>query len=915
MQAAEFLLLADQLPEGMLLVAADGEVLAVNRTAAQQLQRTSEQLAGCNLGELTGLQADELLTRIRPCIRSRNPVRLSLNGSQSDTFISIPACEGFLVAPAKDGQLARFIVRIINGTSKGSRFLTLNREIEKHRRLLKKLQQSRDSLYLSEKNLDITLHSIGDAVMVTDNKGRITLLNPVAEQLTGWTNEDARGLSVKTVFPIIDATTREPIENPIEKVLATGETIYLSNHTTLIAKDGTEYQISDSAAPIREKNGTEILGMVLVFNDVTESYRLREENTRSRLILQAIMDNLPAVVCVKDTAGRYTYINKQFTELYDLAQDDVLGKTARDVFPIDIANQIQQKDTEVLLAGQEHISGEDLRHGDDQRHYMVVRFALLDSDNNPYAVCSVATDMTRRIQDEIKLKEQEKLYRGLIETTAAVAWEYDIKSQRFLYMGPRISELTGYPAEQWTDFNSWAERIHPDDREDTVSFCLKEVKKGLDHSIDYRVVAADGRVVWIRDEVTVITHQDKPILMRGYFFDITNDKQTEDLLRRAQKMDAIGQLAGGIAHDFNNILAIITGNLALLEHQITVDNKIQDRIDIIKHSSERAITLTKQLLGFSRREAVSVKATDVNKVITNMGSLITQSLTPQIDVAYHCKKNLWETEIDRGDFEDVLLNLVLNARDAMAGRGILTIETHNTTLDDNYCLLNPDVKAGDYVRLTVSDNGIGITKEQQAHIFEPFYTTKEQGKGTGLGLSMVFGFVKRSHGDIKVYSEPGTGTTFKLYLPRLKAKEHVEETMHAGREILLGGMETILIVDDEPMILELAEEFLLLLGYKVLTASNGKQALKKLAQHPNIDLLFTDVLMPGGVNGFELAEKAIESYPDIKVLLTSGYTDSAGTHNAQEHFNANLLGKPYTQAELAKKLRECLKGKQKGKQQ
>jgi len=298
-----------------------------------------------------------------------------------------------------------------------------------------------------------------------------------------------------------------------------------------------------------------------------------------------------------------------------------------------------------------------------------------------------------------------------------------------------------------------------------------------------------------------------------------------------------------------------------------------------------------------------------------MGSLITQSLTPQIEVAYHCEKNLWKTEINRGDFEDVLLNLALNARDAMAGRGILTIETHNNTLDDNYCLLNPDVKAGDYVRLTVSDNGIGITKEQQVHIFEPFYTTKEQGKGTGLGLSMVFGFAKRSHGDIKVYSEPGTGTTFKLYLPRSKAKEHVEETMRTGIETLRGGMETILIVDDEPMILELAEEFLQRLGYKVLTAGNGKQALKKLAEHPNIDLLFTDVLMPGGINGYELAEQAVESYPDIKVLLTSGYTNRAGTHNAQEHFNANLLGKPYTQAELAKKLRERLNGKQNGKQQ
>jgi PAS domain S-box-containing protein len=569
----------------------------------------------------------------------------------------------------------------------------------------------------------------------------------------------------------------------------------------------------------------------------------------------------------------------------------------------------------VLTTGQEHTSEEVVHHGDEQRHYMVVRFALLDCDNNAYAVCSVATDMTRRIQDEMELQEKEKLYRGLIETTAAVAWEYDIESQRFSYMGPRIFELTGFSADQWTDINSWAVRIHPDDRERAIHFCQVETDKGRDHSFEYRTIAADGRVVWIRDEVTVITQQGKPVLMRGYFFDITEDKQTEEALRRAQKMDAIGQLAGGIAHDFNNILAIIIGNLALLERQITADEKVQKRIDSIKHSTERAVTLTRQLLGFSRREAVSVKATDVNKVIDNMQNLITQSLTPQVEVEYHCEKNLWQTEIDPGDFEDALLNLVLNARDAMAGRGNLTIETHNSTLDDNYCLLNPGVKAGEYVQLTVSDNGVGISKEQQAHIFEPFYTTKEQGKGTGLGLSMVFGFVERSQGHIKVYSEPGTGTTFRLYLPRSKANKQVEETKHAGREALHGGMETILIVDDEPALLELVEEMLQQLGYKVLTASNGKQALQKLADDPDIDLLFTDVVMPGGINGYELAEQAVASYPDIKVLLTSGYTEMAGTRNGQERFNAHLISKPYTRAELTNRIRERLNDTQNGKHQ
>lgn len=658
MQAVEFLLLADLLPEGMLLVAADGKVLAVNREAARQLERTSQQLVGRNIGELTGLQADELLTRIRPCIRSRNPTRLALNSSQADAFIAIHACVGFLVTPAKEGQLAQFIIRLSAASSQSSRFLALNREIDKHRRLLKKLQQSRDSLYLSE-----------------------------------------------------------------------------------------------------------------------------------------------------------------------------------------------------------------------------------------------------------------KLYRDLIETTAAIAWEFDIETQRFLYMGPRIFELTGFPAEQWIDLDSWAAHIHPDDRERAVNFCQIETREGQDHSFEYRTIAADGRVVWIRDEVTVITRFGRPVLMRGYFFDITNNKQTEEALRRSQKMDAIGQLAGGIAHDFNNILGIITGNLDLLERQITADEMLQKRIDGIKHSTERASTLTRQLLGFSRREAVSVKATDVNKVINAMETLITQSLTPQVEVEYHCEKDLWKTDIDPGDFEDALLNLMLNARDAMAGRGNLTIETQNCTLDENYCLQNSGVEAGEYVLLAVSDNGVGISKEQQARIFDPFFTTKEQGKGTGLGLSMVFGFVKRSQGNIKVYSEPGTGTTFRLYLPRSKANEYVEEMNPADKNELHGGMETILVVDDELALLELVEELLQHLGYKVLTANNANQALQILSEVSGIDLLFSDVVMPGGINGYELAEQAISRCPDIKVLLTSGYTEMAVARNGQARFNAHLLSKPYTQIELAKKIRERLTDTQNGNHQ
>ena len=328
----------------------------------------------------------------------------------------------------------------------------------------------------------------------------------------------------------------------------------------------------------------------------------------------------------------------------------------------------------------------------------------------------------------------------------------------------------------------------------------------------------------------------------------------------------------------------------------------------MRKAGQRATDLTKQLLSFSRGQAAESSITDINQVIKEMESLISRSVTPEVEVANQFAGDLWHTEIDPGDFEDSLLNLIINARDAMAGHGHLTIETRNATLDAAYCDQNPGISPGEYVELAVSDNGEGISHEQQERIFEPFYTTKDKGKGTGLGLAMVFGFVKRSGGQIKCYSEVGIGTTFHIYLPR--AEGEVQQNAQNGEqaETLPRGTETILVVDDEPALVELARESLEALGYRVLTASDGRQALERLAEEPTIDLLFSDVVMPGGINGYELAKQATAIQPDLKVQLTSGYTSKATARNASTHFNAKLLSKPYTQTELAKRVRAILDG-------
>ena len=387
------------------------------------------------------------------------------------------------------------------------------------------------------------------------------------------------------------------------------------------------------------------------------------------------------------------------------------------------------------------------------------------------------------------------------------------------------------------------------------------------------------------------------------FFDITQKTQAEESLRRAQKMDAVGQLTGGIAHDFNNILGIILGNVKLLKRNLETDDE-RSRLDVVEKSATRAADLTKQLLGFSRSKTTEAEVTNVNRVVNEMKNLISRSLTPEVDIQFSLTEQKVHALINPGDLGDAILNLVINSRDAMPEGGQLIIETSYCELDDLYCSTNSDLKPGFYVQIAVSDTGSGISPADQKRIFEPFFTTKPLGKGTGLGLAMVFGFAKRSCGHVQAYSELGIGTTFRLYLPCAEGEEEIkspQDNKHLPR-----GTESILVVDDEPELLNLAQFYLKDLGYDVICANNGTEALEKIKKHPETDLLFSDVVMPGGVNGYQLAEKALVLKPTLKILLTSGYTGRIIRNTDQEIFEAQLITKPYTFNELAIQVRAIL---------
>ncbi len=641
-------------------------------------------------------------------------------------------------------------------------------------------QQAVNSLKEREKNLDITLNSIGDAVITTDALGNITRMNPVASQLTGWSNQEAFGQSVKSIFPIIDATTRESIENPVEKVLSTGQTIYLSNHTTLISRSGTEYQISDSAAPIRNEAG-EIMGMVLVFNDITEQYRLREQAARSKRDMQAIMDHSPSVIYVKDTQGRFTFINQKFEELFHITREEIAGKTDFDLFPKDFAREFSKNDKKVLTSTKNTQTLEELVPQDDGIHtYFSVKFPLYDHNNNIYALCGISTD-------------------------------------------------------------------------------------------------------------------------------ITEQKKNEATLRRSQKMEAIGQLSGGIAHDFNNQLGVVIGYLDFLKQHTANEPKARKWVETATKATLRCIDLTRQLLAFSRKQSTETSPVNINTSLKEYNNMIARSLTPEISVEYFLAENLWHTEINEGEFQDAILNLVINARDAMPQGGKLILETSNTYLNRYFSSDISDIQSGEYIQLMLSDTGSGMDETTLEHLFEPFFTTKSKDKGTGLGMSMVYGFIKRYKGYIKVYSEPGTGTTIRIFLPRSNKEQTIQQDSNPGE--LPRGNETVLIVDDEPELLQLADYYLDDLGYKTYTAENALQALALLEKYP-VDIIFSDVVMPGGMNGYELAQTAVKQNPELKILLTSGFTSKTTAHKGLAKFATHLLSKPYLKSELAQHIRQTLDEKE-----
>jgi signal transduction histidine kinase/ActR/RegA family two-component response regulator len=481
------------------------------------------------------------------------------------------------------------------------------------------------------------------------------------------------------------------------------------------------------------------------------------------------------------------------------------------------------------------------------------------------------------------LKDKDRKFQLLFEEHPHPMWVFDPAAQQVLEANNAAAALFGYSREEF--------RGMP----------IQAIRAGAQ---SYRTSA--GRVIEVESAAHAIDYGRVPAEL-VVLMDVTHRHQLEEQLRQAQKMEAVGMLAGGVAHDFNNLLTIISGYSQLILNNLPANDPNRQSAEQIMKAGDRAATLTRQLLAFSRRQVLQPKVLDVNRLIGTLTTMLRRLIGEDIDLRLVLRDDLGKVNADPGQLEQVLMNLVVNARDAMPRGGTLTIETVNLNLDESYTSTHVGVKAGPYVMIAVSDTGTGMDEATKARVFEPFFTTKAPGRGTGLGLSTVFGIVQQSGGAVDIYSSPGKGTSAKVYLPRIDQAEAVES--EAGRAKLAKGTETILIAEDDEMVRSLVKETLERHGYKVLDAAGPVEAQKiSDIYRGTIHLLVTDVVMPK-INGRDLAARLMKRRSGMKVLYMSGYTDGAVVNSGILQKEVPFLQKPFTPGGLAEKVREVLEEK------
>lgn len=803
------------------------------------------------------------------------------------------------------------------------------------------------------------LYSIGDAVIVTDEEGRVGQMNPEAERLTGWSEAEAIGRPLADVFRIVNEETRAPADDPVQRVLAEGTVVGLANHTILLSRDGVERPIADSAAPVRGEKGRTV-GVVLVFRDRTADRAAQRALVAAKERAELYFETAGVAMVVLDMEGRVVSINRRGCSLLGYPREEIVGK---DWFSSFLPPSIQSRMKALFL--QAAANEPDTAYLEnpvlcrDGRERMVAwhNATIRGEHGEVVGVVSSGEDVTERRRATEELLRSQLRLKSLVAILQHPTESVQELLQVAVEQAVRLTDSQiggisyGYDEEKGTFAVSLRSRSAEEScsipepvrsQGSRVSGLLREairrrsplvindylaphpLKKGYPkgHPEIRRYMAVpvlrNGRVVAAVAVANKAAEYDQAdveqltLLMDAVWNAVERLQEREEKdrlaeqLAQAQKMESVGMLAGGVAHDFNNMLGVIIGHADLALGMVGEDHPARLSLEEILKAAERSADLTRKLLAFARKQTIAPRVVDLNSLVGEMESMLRRLIREEIRLQWVPQPDLWPVWIDPTQVEQILVNLVVNARDAIAGTGTITIETANATLDEGYSRSHVGHPVpGEYVLLSVSDTGEGIPQEVIPHIFEPFFSTKPKGKGTGLGLSTVYGIVKQNKGHIYVYSERGVGTTFKIYLPRSYG-EAKEEPVRAPVVRSISGTETILLVEDEESILRLAAGILEQQGYRVLAASTPDEAVEIASAHEGqIHLLITDVVMPG-MNGQQLRERLEAVRPGIKTIFMSGYTANAIAHAGVLDEGVRFIQKPFAAGTLLSVVRAVL---------
>jgi PAS domain S-box-containing protein len=618
-----------------------------------------------------------------------------------------------------------------------------------------------------------------------------------------------------------------------------------------------------------------------------------------------LVENSKDLICTHDLEGRILSVNRAAAELLGYDQSTLLNRRIQDILFRDVENGFDRYIAHLKRSGSARGTMAVHTRTGEERIWEYSNTLRIDGVAIPI-VRGMAHDVTEKRRAEKRLRENEARLAGIVNSAMDGIITIDDNHDIVLF-NPAAEKILGCPATEaiGLSINRFIPRPfraeHPPGLWESANL---GTESGSTHSFaELTALRADGEEFPIEASISQIEVSRKK-LFTVILRDITERKQLEEQFRQSQKMEAIGRLAGGVAHDFNNLLTAIIGYCQLIQDGLDEQSPLRHGISEIEKAGQRAAALTSQLLAFSRKQVLQPKVLDLNDVISGIDKMLRRLIGEDIELVSVMHPGLGYTRADPGQIELIILNLAVNSRDAMPRGGRITIGTANTELDEAYARSHPDVLPGKYVMLSVSDTGDGLDAETLSHIFEPFFTTKEPGKGTGLGLSTVFGIVKQSGGHISVHSEPGDGATFKVYLPWV---DEAATPAEVGPSVsgLPTGSETILLVEDDTMVRQFARVSLETYGYKVLEASDADAALRVSKEVESIDLMLTDMIMPG-LTGRKLSEQLAPRRPEMRVLFMSGYTDRATGHHDVSEPETPFLQKPFTPETLARKVREVL---------